>query len=241
MKLEILTAAGLDLVAVLDTAAATAVAPGLAPLAERWPRLVLIGSSGRGLWAALQAALWLDGRPDPVDTWCEAAVGRWGDRELGDGWRPLWPNAEEHPIPVTALAELSGWSHRSRMGLGVHPRHGLWFAWRAVVVTDRPLELSRPVPTTSPCDACADAPCVSRCPGGATGGEAGMDIGLCFAERTRPGAACAHRCGARLACPVGADHRYSAAQIEHHHRSSEAWWARLADHERRRTLPEWGG
>jgi hypothetical protein len=37
----------------------------------------------------------------------------------------------------------------------------------------------------------------------------------CLEYRRRPDSACAFTCLARLACPVGSDHRYDAAQLRH--------------------------
>ena len=37
----------------------------------------------------------------------------------------------------------------------------------------------------------------------------------CIAQRLRADSACALTCPARLACPVGPEHRYSSAQMAH--------------------------
>jgi epoxyqueuosine reductase len=226
-----LSSRGLGLHAVLRTADAASVAPKLAPLAADWPSLVLIGSAGTTLWQSMTAARAF--RPlDPVDEYCEEALFDFCD-DMGDdvGTRILWPDpVGDAPIAVTRLGELAGWSHRSPMGLGIHPRFGLWFAYRGVVLLDADIEELREPASASPCDSCADKPCIPACPPGAVGGPRGLELAPCLGERSRAGADCETRCLARAACPIGAEHRYSPEQMAHHQRFSTASLVLAVEH-----------
>lgn len=208
---------GLNLVAVLPIAEARAVAP---MLPTDWTAAVLVGSTGGAMWKSLTTRGFLD-RDHPVDEHAEeglrdfvAAVRRAGGRA-----ERAWPSApgsmEIAPLPITKLGEAAGWGRRSPLGIGMHPRHGLWTGYRGLVLVDgdwtRRVEPHAP----HPCDACETRPCVTRCPASAIGATKGIRADPCFAERLRPGAACASACLSRLACPVG-DGRYPAAQIAHH-------------------------
>ena len=65
-----------------------------------------------------------------------------------------------------------------------------------------------------PCASCDRRPCVAACPANALTGE-DFDLDACLHWRMAPASTCADTCLARLACPVGAEHRYDAAQIRH--------------------------
>lgn len=98
-------------------------------------------------------------------------------------------------------------------GLTVEPTYGPWMAWRAAIVTALPLPSTPPL-AEHPCTGCP-APCASACPAGAVS-PAGFDWPGCADHRLRdPG--CHERCDARLACPVGAAHRYGEAQLRFHY------------------------
>lgn len=234
-----LSSRGLGLLAVLPTADAAAVAPKLAPLASEWPSLVLVASAGRTLWQSMTAARAF-APADPVDEYCEDALFDFcDDLEPDVNTRILWPATDGGaPVPVTRLGELAGWSHRSPLGLGIHPSYGLWFAYRGVVLLDVALPAQTLEAAASPCDSCADRPCITACPASAVGGPAGLDLAACVSERAREGAACATSCLSRVACPVGAEHRYSDEQMAHHQRfataSLQAAVAREAE-----APPEW--
>ncbi len=229
---------GLNLLSVLDTAAAAEVAPGLAPLAGDWPTLVLIGSAGKTLWQSMTAARAFEPL-DPVDEYCEEALFDFcEDLEPHVETRILWPDPNAAAaVPITRLGELAGWSHRSPLGLGIHPTFGLWFAYRGVVLLDARVPPTPHPPTPSPCASCADRPCVAACPPGAIGGPKGLDVAACSKERN-DSPPCASACIARAACPIAAEHRYSPEQMAHHQRFSAASMARAVEHQAS-APPEW--
>lgn len=112
----------------------------------------------------------------------------------------------------------------SRLGIGIRPDCGTWFAVRAAVVTHLTgaaetwlgkrypkLDLS----ALSPCARCEAAPCVRACPADAV--ETSFHLLRCVEQRLLPDSTCAPRCAARLACPVGVEHRYPEAQLGYHY------------------------
>ncbi len=214
-----LARAGLGVIARLPTAGLSAVMPAWADDASRWPTTVLVGSTGPTMWQRMSRAAALGGR-DPVDTWCRAALRRFRDdlAAVEVGAELLWPYRGAAQVPLVQLGARAGWAHPSPLGIGLHPVHGPWVAYRGVLRMDVDLGESLAA-GPSPCASCADTPCVTACPVGAPS-RAGFDLRACFGERQRPGSECATTCAARLMCPVGAGSRYGAAQIAHHHRAA---------------------
>jgi hypothetical protein len=175
--------------------------------------LLLIGNAGPALWRAFSADPAVG--PDPMNRWTERAVRplaeRFGARALFpfDG-PPYWPfqrwALKAEPVRVSPL------------GLLIHPRYGLWHAYRAALIfaaSDIALPPRDPAPDL--CGACAGKPCLSACPVGAFDGE-GYDVPACVAHIRAPaGADCLSAgCRARRACPVGRDYAYAPAQARFH-------------------------
>lgn len=217
-----LTAHGINLCAVFDCAAL----PGdvTRPMAEAgiaisdFRRLVLLGNAGPGFWSSLEAfGFHTD---DPVDHYAHRLARRFLREFLGDPPSLLlYPGGAAAP-PLTRLGELAGWGSLSPVFVGIHPDYGPWFAYRAALLVDLDLPVDAVAPRAHPCDACLGKPCLAACPVGATRWPGPSDIDACARSRIENGSPCADRCLARLACPVGAEHRYSLAQIRYHYRHS---------------------
>ncbi len=207
---------GLNVHAVLPTSLAADVVPGLAGLGEAWPSTVLVGSTGSAMWASIEQRGFLE-REHPVDEHAAEALAGFVAAAPARA-RVIWPDGERQ-ISVMGLGKLAGWNRRSPLGLGLHPDHGLWVAYRGVLLLDVELPATA-VSSEHACPSCPARPCVSACPADAIG-EGGIDPRRCLDERER-GGACGSRCLARLACPVGSDSAYPLAQIAHHHRTSTA-------------------
>jgi len=176
-----------------------------------YAQLILIGNAGPALGrAALTAAMDAD---HPIDTFSTQAVCRWLDSLSGGGERlVLYPG--EAPVGLQRLGALAGWHHPSPFMVGIQPQWGTWFAYRVVVLANTALAPTSPLQTRSPCTSCTDRPCVSACPAGAMA-DGRFSLDACLAWRRASGSSCEQSCMARLACPVGAEHRYDAAQIHH--------------------------
>lgn len=209
-----LNAAGLNLQAVFDLAQLPAATrASIAPLCEGRDatRLLLIGHAGRRLWSELCAAG--ISSDDPIDDYSISVVERWCEAEFPTWrFRRLYPGDDAPGLQQ--LGRLAGWHHPSPFMLGIRPGWGTWFAYRVVLITDAPLEPTAPVVEPSPCDACADKPCVTSCPARAM--EDGIfELQRCVDHRLTDGSPCADRCLARLTCPIGTEHRYVPEQIRH--------------------------
>lgn len=196
---------------------------------ERWTQLILVGHQGRGFWAALQAA-GMGEEPDPVDRFSVACVQEWMATQWpGHRMRFLFPGPDGDRLDLQALGALAGWHHASPFWVGVDAEWGSWFAYRAVLLTDTRLPVTPPRRLLSPCLSCVDTPCVRACPATAlrVPGAGRMDgdragLSACLDHRLQPASSCEDRCLARAACPVGAVHRYTAAQTAYHYRQSLA-------------------
>ncbi len=178
-------------------------------------QLILIGHAGRALWAAVQRQR--PPGPDPIDAHTVQTLQHW----LGDTRHHLlYPGPA--PVGLQALGSLAGWHHPSPMMIGVDATWGSWHAYRAVVLADTDFPATPQAAPNAACPTCAARRCASACPADALSGPQ-FDLSRCAGERLRPGSACAEGCLARLACPVGSEHRYDAAQIRHSYRQSLAW------------------
>lgn len=225
-----LAEAGLNLFAILDcTTLPTTIRDMLlasgVPLTG-YPRLVLIGHGGRRMWTALQA--WGMKTADPVDHYSMTLTRQFIQTYLHAPpvfW--LYPNTP-YLVPLQQLGRLAGWSHASPLGQGIHPVYGVWFAYRAAFLTTAELPVLTEPDQPSPCELCADKPCIRACPVGAVG-VGKFDVDSCAHHRLRSYSRCADRCLARMACPFFPGHQYTLPQIQYHYGRSlatlRAWYS----------------
>jgi epoxyqueuosine reductase QueG len=103
----------------------------------------------------------------------------------------------------------------SPLGILIHPRYGLWHAYRAALAIGEEIPLPPRDETPDLCGACAGKPCLTTCPVGAFE-AAGYDVGACAGHLHDPaGADCMTAgCRARRVCPVG--EAYAPAQAAFH-------------------------
>src|SRR5690606_38311230 len=91
--------------------------------------------------------------------------------------RLVYPSRDEN-IDLSAWLRAARVQNESRLGFGIRPDCGTWFAVRAAVVTALPpaavtwlesrfARLERDA--ESPCTRCETTPCVNACPAGAVG------------------------------------------------------------------------
>jgi len=214
----VLARAGLNLHAVLNVATLpsdvreTLVATGVDLSAYR--QLILLGHGGRALWQAIKAG-GVEG-DDPVDRHSQEAVQAYLDASPACGAYAFLYPASDSQVSLIRLGELAGWHHASPFRVGINRDWGSWFAYRALVLADSDFTPVTRAKDVSPCDHCTGKPCISACPAGAvTDGE--FASARCLGYRLAEGSACALTCLARLACPVGAAHRYEDDQIRYHY------------------------
>ena len=86
----------------------------------------------------------------------------------------------------------------------------------ALLATER-IELPRREAIASPCDTCADQPCLSTCPVSAFSTQGYAVAGCVSHLQAVEGEACmALGCAARRTCPVGLDYQYVPDQATFH-------------------------
>ena len=180
--------------------------------------VLLVGHAGADYWQHFSA--WRDRQPSglahPLDGWSrtvlETAAGQVGARVLMPNDRPFAP-FQQWAMRAEGLAP-------SPLGLLVHPRYGLWHAWRGALLLDREIAAPPAGKPAHPCDACDDRPCLTACPVGAHSLQ-GFAYQSCVTHvRGAEGAACrTGGCVARNACPVGAQYRYPAEVQAFHQRA----------------------
>lgn len=181
--------------------------------------LLLLGAVGGSLWPAFATAPEAqDGAPDPLDRWSRRVVEGLAARL---GARALYPFGGPPYRPFLRWARRAEGLSPSPLGMLMHPRHGLWHAYRgALAFAAVPAGWEAEAPLPSPCRSCAARPCLSTCPVGAFS-AAGYDVAACRRHLARPeGADClTGGCRARRACPQAPELRYAAEQAEFHMRA----------------------
>lgn len=180
---------------------------------------VVVGSGGRLFFDRFvaEATEAQDGAPEPLDRYTKRLVQGLAAQTLGGSVTALFfPFTDSVPaLPFQRLGRAAGVGPASPLGLQIHPTYGPWWAYRALVAVDVPLERGRPLGDV--CDGCP-APCITACPGDAVARD-GFRVSACHAHR-RVAAPCRLSCAARVACVRAPDQRYSVEQLAFHMRAS---------------------
>jgi ferredoxin len=152
--------------------------------------------------------------PHPLDRWVR---DRLTPIAAGLGARVTMPNDGPPYHPFQRWAMRAEPVHASLIGLLIHPRFGLWHAYRAALLFERAIAVPERGEAASPCTSCADRPCLATCPVGAFTAT-GYDAPRCRGHaRADEGRACRQGgCLARHACPVGRDHAWGPDQQAFH-------------------------
>jgi ferredoxin len=173
--------------------------------------IVLIGVAGRFGWDAFaESQEARDGAKNPLDRWSRRVIDGVA-RELGAA--PLYPFGGPPFFPFQQWARRCEPVHPSPLGLLIHPVYGLWHSYRGALAVPEALAVPALKTSASPCDSCAEKPCLGACPVGAFSTR-GYDVAACVAHLKSPaGADCMDLgCRARRACPVGAEHAHGPDQ-----------------------------
>jgi hypothetical protein len=179
---------------------------------SRTRSVMLAGNAGPAMWKAFSGA-----RPEgrnPLDTWSRSILRRIADRH---GAGVAMPSDGPPHAPFQRWAMHAEPVHLSPLGILIHPRWGLWHGYRGALLFADRIALPDPEALPSPCETCADRPCLSACPVAAFT-DTGYAVYTCVAHlKTPEGTDCRTTgCRARHACPVGQEERYAAAQAEFH-------------------------
>ena len=181
-----------------------------------YQQLLVFGHGGPRMWQALAGSAFKRDE-HPIDDFSADTVARFFTEENpANSYTLLYPQ-KQGVIPLQQLGRLAGWHHASPFRIGVNARWGSWFAYRAVALADTSFAPTAPMPESSPCESCADKPCLSACPV-AVGDNIQLDA--CLDKRLEDASRCASTCLARLACPVMVKERYSQEQIVYHYARS---------------------
>ena len=180
--------------------------------------LILVGNAGPGMWSAFAASEEAnDGAPDALDRWSRRIVTRLACTLDAAA---CFPFGGPPYLPFIRWAQRAGPVYPSPIGPLVHPDHGLWHAYRGALAFRERLDILPRDERPSPCERCAERPCLSACPAGAFSTN-GYDVDACVAHiSSRAGARClGGGCLARHACPAGRDAAYGAPQAAFHMRA----------------------
>ncbi len=168
-------------------------------------QIALIGNIGDDFWQFLTAAPeYSDGLPDRLDRYCRRTLTESAPKNA----RLIMPSDQPY-APFQSWAQGLGTMHPSPLGMLIHQDYGLWFAFRAAWrFPANTFILNQPQQSTSPCQTCADKPCLNTCPVSAFSAT-GLAADTCRDYLTAaPNPCIAHQCQARLACPIGEKYRY---------------------------------
>lgn|GEM_PF-56318 len=174
--------------------------------------LIMVGNAGPEMWQTFQSTH-PDGA-DPLNHWTRQVLETVAERT---GATALFPFEGPPYWPFLRWAARAEGVYPSPLGMMIHPRFGLWHAWRGALAFRDQLDLPERTQAANPCDTCSDKPCLTACPVSAFG-NAGYDTTACAAWlRGLGGSDCVTRgCAARHACPEGKGYRYEPPQAALH-------------------------
>lgn len=180
---------------------------------ENMGHLCLIGSGGPLMWTNIKAPH--NHESNPVDTYVETCVNDFAKSVFGETAPVILYPRSDLIFPLQQLGRLMGLAKKTPLGIDLHQQFGLWFAYRSLLWSIEDLPLVQPTQWASPCDTCADKPCISSCPAQAVTAE-GFKGKNCAQHRMISGSSCADKCFSRLACPYQANQRYTDEQLRYH-------------------------
>jgi hypothetical protein len=169
--------------------------------------LLLVGQAGAAPWPHFQH--WLERQPEaianPLDTWSREVIGavaqEFGARAVSPSDRPY--------LPFQQWAMRAEGLRPSPLGILMHPRYGLWHAYRGALLFEDEISLPEAHAAIHLCDTCVDKPCLKSCPVDAYSGQ-GFAHEACLGHVRGPhGEPCrSGGCLDRNACPYGTGYRY---------------------------------
>ncbi|MBZ9890236.1 4Fe-4S dicluster domain-containing protein [Mesorhizobium sp. BR1-1-3] len=168
---------------------------------------LLVGQAGAASWPHFLR--WWEQQSqaiaNPLDTWSREVIGAVAQ---DFGARAISPSDKPY-LPFQQWAMRAEGLKPSPLGILMHPRYGLWHAYRGALLFDDeiPVQVAEAAPHL--CDSCAEKPCLKSCPVDAYSVQ-GFAYQSCLAhvggangEPCRSGG-----CLDRNACPYGTGYRY---------------------------------
>lgn len=133
--------------------------------------------------------------------------------------KAFYPSIKPY-APFQSWAKRAHIGYSSPLGMLVHPKWGLWFAFRAAILSTDKIEglIDNPYnEEISPCIPCSDKPCISNCPAKAVKAECFNYQNCQNYLRDNSHSHCAtYSCIARNSCPIGQEYRYSDEHQKFH-------------------------
>jgi len=181
---------------------------------ETQQTLVLVGNAGPAMWQKFTSNC--NSHTTPLDEWTRQTIMHLASTIDASALFPF----DDPPHPFLSWAQKSGETFISPIGLSIHPAYGLWHAYRAALIFDGSITLPPVTATNSPCDNCAEKPCLTTCPVDAFTPQ-GYDVPGCIEHiKTTDEPDCYELgCRARRACPIGRNFHYSPHQARFHMRA----------------------
>ncbi len=175
--------------------------------------VVMVGNAGPMMWPVF--AQERQDEPDAMNAWARRTLAPVAE-QLGAA--PVYPFDGPPWLPFQRWAQRAEPVFPSPIGMLIHPEHGLWHAYRGALIFAEDVEgLPEYDEISSPCESCADKPCLTTCLVGAFTTD-GYDVPACADHMRKPdGADCLNLgCRARRACPVGQRATYLPDQAAYH-------------------------
>ncbi len=177
--------------------------------------LLMLGPLEPAFWTHFKTEKeYLDGGPNPVDRWSSRVITALA---TALGGHPFFPFSGPPYMPFYQWALRTERCHSSPVNLLVHDRAGLFVSFRGALAL--PQRLNLPDPPPSPCDSCADRPCIAACPVDAFA-SGSYDVDACRnVIRDEDPAHCLSRgCAVRRACPASQGYGRLEEQSSYHMR-----------------------
>lgn len=151
--------------------------------------LCLLGHGGTSLWEKLPHPILAENHP--IDHYTKEKIQIFAEKALENDIEVLYPN-EDYTIPLQKFGRALNLCSQSPIGLDINSEFGLWFAFRGIFLTSKPIPIVSLEKMPSPCETCLSRPCLN------------------FSDTAF----------ARLHCPVKTEHQYSQKQQNFHQNAS---------------------
>ena len=180
--------------------------------------VLLVGNGGADYWPHFLK--WWEGQPDdienPLDSWSRHVIST---AAAAINARVVMPNDKPF-MPFQQWAKRAEELKPSPLGMLMHPRFGLWHAWRGALLLDAEISIQAADNPIHLCDLCVGKPCLNSCPASVFDGG-GYDYQGCVSHVCSPSGETCRRdgCIARNACPQAREWRYPAQVQAFHQRA----------------------
>ena len=182
--------------------------------------LVLVGNIGGKMWPYFERHK-ID-ENDSLDNWTKRVTQSFTSqlRKNYGNAKLFFPSEGPPYLPFQRWAMRAESVFPSPLGILIHPKHGLWHAYRAAIAFEKVLSIPNKKDIQSPCSTCKGKPCLKACPVNAFS-DGSYDVGACVSYlNTDSGDQCLSiGCLARKACPISKTSGYNEAQSRFHMRS----------------------